>query len=193
MPATGVIHCRYAEDVSPTFPGEIMAEPGGEGLAECVQCGTCSGGCPLSVYMDFTPRRIIALTRAGLEKDVLSAFTLWLCASCYECQVRCPRDIHLTDIMYFLKCRAIRKGMYPKRFPIPILAKEFFQMVARDGRSSETWLVVRLLLKTNPLKLLTMAPQGWKLFRAGRMPLGRARIKDVGQLRRVLGGEGGKA
>jgi heterodisulfide reductase subunit C len=179
-------HCRYAEDVNPSFPLEIMARPGGEDLQGCIQCGTCSAGCPMAVYMDYTPRRIIALTRAGLERDVLQSVTPWLCASCYECQVTCPRGLKVTDIMYALKARSIEKGLYPRKFPIPVLAREFYRMVATYGRSAETRLVLKLMLRTNPLGLLKMAPQGLKLWRAGRMPLGQDRIRQVEQLRKVL-------
>jgi quinone-modifying oxidoreductase subunit QmoC len=180
------IHCRYAEDVNPAFPAAIMAKPGGEALRDCIQCGTCSGACPMSVYMDLTPRRVIALTRAGLERDVLQSATPWLCASCYECQVRCPRDIKVTDIMYALKRRAIEQGRYPKRFPIPVLAQSFYNMVASRGRSSESWLLVELMLKTNPLSLIKMAPLGLKLLARGRMVFTRDRIGNVEQLKKVL-------
>ncbi len=179
-------HCRYAEDVHPAFPADIMARPGGEALRDCIQCGTCSGACPMSVYMDLTPRRIIALTRAGLERDVLQSGTPWLCASCYECQVRCPRGIKVTDIMYALKRRAIEKGQYPKRFPIPVLARAFHNMVATRGRNSESWLVVEMMLKTNPLGLLRMAPLGLKLIATGRMVFTREKIEHVKQLKKVL-------
>jgi quinone-modifying oxidoreductase subunit QmoC len=179
-------HCRYAEDVNPAFPVEIMAGPGGEGLRDCIQCGTCSGACPMSVHMDLTPRRVIALTRAGLERDVLESATPWLCASCYECQARCPREIKVTDVMYALKRRAIEKGMYPKRFPIPVLAKAFYNMVATHGRNSESRLVIELAVRTNPFSLLKMAPIGFKLLTTGRMVLGQDRIKDPKQLKAIL-------
>jgi len=182
----GTTHCRYAEDVNPAFPVEIMAKPGGEALRDCIQCGTCSGACPMSVHMDLTPRRVIALTRAGLERDVLESATPWLCASCYECQVRCPRGIKVTDVMYALKRRAIEKGLYPKRFPIPVLARAFYHIVATHGRNSESRLVIELALRTNPLSLLKMAPVGLKLLRTGRMVFGQDHIKDPKQLRKIL-------
>jgi quinone-modifying oxidoreductase, subunit QmoC len=182
----GTTHCRYAEDVNPAFPAEIMAKPGGEALRDCIQCGTCSGACPMSVHMDLTPRRVIALTRAGLERDVLQSATPWMCASCYECQVRCPREIKVTDVMYALKRRAIEKGLYPRRFPIPVLAQAFYRMVASHGRNSEARLVVELALRTNPFSLLKMAPVGIKLLRTGRMALGQEHIKDPKQLRTIL-------
>jgi quinone-modifying oxidoreductase, subunit QmoC len=182
----GTTHCRYAEDVNPAFPAEIMAKPGGEALRDCIQCGTCSGACPMSVHMDLTPRRVIALTRAGLERDVLESATPWLCASCYECQVRCPRDIKVTDVMYALKRRAIEKGMYPKRFPIPVLAKAFYHVVATHGRNSESRVLIELALRTNPLSLLKMAPIGLKLLRTGRMALGQDHIKNPKELKAIL-------
>jgi heterodisulfide reductase subunit C len=182
----GTTHCRYAEDVNPAFPADIMAKPGGEALRDCIQCGTCSGACPMSVYMDLTPRRIIALTRAGLERDVMASATPWLCASCYECQVRCPRDIKVTDVMYALKRRAIEQRQYPKSFPIPVLARAFHDMVASHGRNSETWVVIQLMLKTNPLGMLKMAPLGLKLLRTGRMSIARERIEKLDQLKKVM-------
>lgn len=182
----GTTHCRYAEDVNPAFPAEIMAKPGGEALRDCIQCGTCSGACPMAVHMDLTPRRVIALTRAGLERDVLESVTPWLCASCYECQVRCPREIKVTDVMYLLKRRAIERGTYPKRFPVPVLAKAFFGRVESHGRNSESRVLIELALRTNPFSLLKMAPIGLKLMRTGRMVLGQDRIKDPAQLKAIL-------
>ena len=61
----------YEEDLDPEFAKQVMAIPGGEHISKCIQCGTCTGSCPLSVYMDYTPRRIIAMTRAGFKKEVL--------------------------------------------------------------------------------------------------------------------------
>jgi heterodisulfide reductase subunit C len=136
--------------------------------------------------MDLTPRRVIAMTRAGLERDVLESATPWLCASCYECQVRCPREIKVTDVMYALKRRAIEKGMHPKRFPIPILAKAFYRMVASRGRNAESWLVVELMLRTNPLGLLKMGPVGLKLIKSGRMVFSRDQIDHPDQIQTML-------
>jgi quinone-modifying oxidoreductase subunit QmoC len=179
-------YCRYIENVNPAFPLEIMKRPGGEDLQKCIQCGTCSAGCPLAVYMDYTPRRVIALTRAGLEADVLQSVTPWLCASCYECQVRCPRGLKVTDIMYALKRRAVEKKLYPKKLPIPVLANQFFEMVATHGRNSETWLVMQLYLRTRPLALLGLIPQGLKLLRTGRMSVRIDRIRQTAQLKTIL-------
>ncbi len=136
--------------------------------------------------MDFTPRRIIALVREGFRSDALSSQTIWLCASCYSCTVHCPQNVHITDVMYSLKREAIKYRMFPKRFPIPVLAREFYELVRRYGRNSEVWLVLRMALKSNPFVLFTMAKSGWGLLRTGRMSLRQDRIKRIQELQREL-------
>jgi heterodisulfide reductase subunit C len=136
--------------------------------------------------MDFSPRRIIALVREGFRKDALRSKTIWLCASCYSCGVHCPRQIHITDVMYSLKREAIRHRLYPARFPVPVLAQEFHRMVRQRGRSSEFWLVLHMALRSNPLILLGMLRTGWDLVRTGRLSLRRERIRDVASLPREL-------
>ena len=179
---------KLQREAAPDWARQVSERPGCEGVFSCLQCGACSGTCPLSIYMDFSPRRIIALVREGFRKDALSSKTIWLCASCYSCAVHCPRQIHLTDVMYSLKREAIQYRMYPARFPIPVLAQEFYKMVRRSGRSSETWLVLRMAVRSNPLILLGMIRTGWEMLRAGRLSLERERIRDLESLPRVFGG-----
>jgi heterodisulfide reductase subunit C len=136
--------------------------------------------------MDYTPRRIIALVREGFRLDALSSKTIWLCASCYACAVHCPRQIHITDVMYSLKRQAIREKLYPPHFPIPVLAQEFHKMVLRRGRTNEFWLVLRMALRSNPLILLGMVRSGWALLRTGRMKLTVERIENPSGLSREL-------
>lgn len=168
---------KYQQDVDPGFAAEIAATPGGEKLATCIQCGNCSGACPVSPYMDYTPRRIIAMTRAGFKAEVLNSQTIWLCASCYNCTVECPREIRITDVMYSLKQRAMKDRVHPRRFPVPVLAREFYHTVMRYGRNHESELLIRMYWHTNIFGLLGQAMLGLKLFLRGRMPLLPERIK----------------
>jgi len=177
---------RYEAERVHGFGGEIMAVPGCEGLFSCIQCGTCSGTCPLSVYMEHSPRQIMALVRAGFKDEVLQSNSIWLCASCYSCTVECPREIRITDIMYALKQRAIQEGVYPKRFPIPVLAKEFAAMVRRKGRITETLLVMRLFMKANLRAVLGSWRQGLGLMRTGRFVLRQEHIERRAELGTIL-------
>jgi quinone-modifying oxidoreductase, subunit QmoC len=177
---------KYEAELDPQFAEQISAIPGGEKLANCIQCGTCSGMCPLSSYMDYTPRQIVAMVRAGFKNEVLSSYTSWLCASCYACTVECPKGIKITDIMYSIKRRAIQDKVYPKKFPIPVLAKEFFGNVLSNGRSTEMLVVMKLFLKTAPLAMMNQATMGMKLFFQGRIGLKMESIKRKKELQTVL-------
>ncbi len=177
---------KFQREAEPLWSEQVLKFPGCERVSSCIQCGTCSGTCPLSIYMDYTPRKVIGLIREGFREDALSCRTIWLCASCYSCAVLCPQKIHITDVMYHLKQEAIKDNLFPRRFPIPVLAKEFFKIVLSRGRSAEVPLVLRMALKSNPFILFTMMRSGWNLFRAGRISLKGDRIKGVAELRAAL-------
>jgi len=177
---------KYESDRSIGFGRDVMRVPGCEQLENCIQCGTCSGVCPLSIYMDHSPRQVMALTRADFRDEVLRSHTIWLCASCYACTVECPQQIRITDIMYELKQRAIDAGIYPRRFPIPVLAHEFTRMVRKHGRITELVLVIRLFLKTDWFAALGNWRLGIDLMRTGRFSLLTERIRRHGDIARML-------
>lgn len=178
---------KYEEELDPGFLDEIIRASGCEKIEACIQCGTCSSSCPMSVYMDYPPRKIIAMVKNGFREEALRSFTLWLCPSCYTCQVRCPAQIKITDVMYALKRKAIEEKVYPQRFAIPILDKEMSRRIAKHGRNSEMRLILSLYWKSRkPLELLKMAPLGWRLMKAGRMSFKNEAIKDKKQLKALL-------
>ena len=184
MNLTGRI--KYQNTVDPDFVKEIEGTMGCDGLRKCIQCGECSAICPMSIYMDLGPRRIIAMIREGFKDEALSSFTIWLCSSCYACSAHCPEQIGITDIMYALKRKAIEERKFPTGFPIPILSREFFDMVVKSGRNSEFRLVLRTWLKVSIVKLLAMAPIGISLLRSGRMSLRKEQISRKGDLKIIL-------
>jgi len=177
---------KYESEVDLGFASEIASIPGGEKIFSCIQCGTCSGTCPVSQYMDYTPRRIVAMIRAGFKQEVLSSFTNWLCASCYSCSVECPRGVKITDVMYTLKRMAIQERVYPLRFPIPVLAREFYNSVMKCGRNNEIRLTLKLFLKTSPLQLLKQTFLGLRLLRQGRLKLKTESIENKKELHSLL-------
>ncbi len=179
-------YIKYESELDQTFIDKIGDAAYGEQLLSCIQCGTCSATCPISHYMDYTPRRIIAMVRAGFKEEVLNSNTIWLCASCYGCTVDCPREIKITDVMYALKREAILEGSNPRGFPIPILANKFFRQVRRHGRQNETRLLLTVYLLTNPLNLLKNARMAMRLYFKGRLSLFENGIKQKKSLRKLL-------
>ncbi len=168
-----------------SFLEEVYAMPGGEGVALCIQCGTCSASCP-GADRGLSPRQIIGMVRAGMREEILSGDSMWLCAFCYLCTVRCPRDIKPTDLMHALECLAVRDGVSSKRSRTPLAYETFIDSVRNNGRVHEAGLVTRFYMRTNPLAALKMLPVGLALFSHGRMPLRPKKIEGRRALRAIL-------
>lgn len=179
------MHVKFESELDNDFGDKIAAVAFGEDLYGCIQCGNCSATCPLSSWMDYTPRRIIAMVREGFKDEVLNSYTIWLCASCYSCTVECPKEIHITDVMYALKREAIANKIHPKNFFIPKLADKFYGQVEKTGRNSELPVLIKLYA-FSPLKMLKNAGLGWGLFSRGRMPLVEGGVKDRKSFKKYL-------
>lgn len=88
-----------------------VEEISGQSLLSCYQCGKCSAGCPMSFAMDLLPNQIIRLAQLGLEEDIANSKTIWLCASCFTCAVRCPKGVDLAKVMEVLRLLTLRKNI----------------------------------------------------------------------------------
>ena len=82
----------------------------GQNVLACYQCGKCSAGCPMVSLMDLLPNQIIRLVQLGQIGDVLNSKTIWLCASCFTCTARCPKDVDLAKVMEALRLLLLRKS-----------------------------------------------------------------------------------
>ncbi len=177
-PAAGDVGLSFMKQVSDATAGVSRLEM-------CIQCGTCGGSCPSADAMDHTPRRLFAMIRAGMSEEVLRSNTPWMCVSCYHCVVRCPQDIHITDVMYTLKAMAEEEKLYPDGKG-PGFSHVFMGNVQRFGRSWEIGLTARHYMRHFIPRLPRMAPMGLGLMRRGRTPLMPHRIENRAQLHAIL-------
>ena len=168
------------------FLEQVDRIPGGERLNRCIQCGTCSGSCPVTYAMDYSPRQVIAMFRAGAVEPLLDSRTIWICASCYQCTARCPAEIKITDLLYALKRLALRKRILPRKWPVYALSEVFAEMVRKHGRNHESGLLLRFYLRSEPKRLITGLGDAWALWRHGRLPARPHRIKDLEGLRKII-------
>jgi heterodisulfide reductase subunit C len=169
---------RFLEEVSAATAGVARLEM-------CIQCGTCGGSCPSAADMDHTPRLLFAMIRAGMREEALKSNTPWICVSCYHCVVRCPQEVHITDVMYTLKGMAIRAHLYQDS-KAPDFSNTFVDMVENYGRSFEFGLAARHYLKHFPLRLPAMAPMALGLMSKRRLGLKPHRISGIDQLKAIL-------
>ena len=175
-----------AAQLKQTFLKNIYAIHDGERIKQCLQCGTCSGSCPTSSRMDFSPREIIAALRAGLLDRVLKSNTVWLCSSCYSCTVRCPAGIKFTDVMYELKRLGNRYGFINRKSTTAQMARVFVKTIDRYGRVAEGELMARYYLATNPFKGLSQLGLSLRLLLKKRLPIRPHRVKQRKSLQKMI-------
>jgi heterodisulfide reductase subunit C len=152
-----------------SFIDQVAAEPGGENINECIQCGVCSGSCPTAEWWEFTPRQIIAMIRAGMKEEVLSSSSAFHCVSCYLCTVRCPRGIRPANLIHAVETIAEREGYRPNTHTLP-----FYRVLRESMRRGRVWefgMAMRFYLITNPLSAARDFPIFLSMVSRGRMPV----------------------
>ena len=175
-----------------SFVEEVAATFGGENISACIQCGICTGSCPVASEMEFPPRKIIALIRAGERDEVLSSSSMWYCLSCYMCTVRCPRGVKPTELAHALECLANQQGFRVKGTRTPAFYRSFVTSIRDYGRVHEFGMMLRFYLSikfyllTSPLATLKMLPLSLRLFLHRRMPLLPPKVKGREDLSRII-------
>lgn len=162
----------------------------GQEIKKCMQCGVCAASCPLSLDMDYSPRKIFAMIRAGKREEVLGSEALLLCTSCYACKVRCPRGIPVVDVMHGLAHYACGQGYVPRK-NTAIFAGEFWAQIYRKGRIDEKDLSRRYFFADGFIpgirNSLELADIGISMLIHKRMKvLPERSIKGIGALRKML-------
>ena len=159
--------------------------PAGHQLSTCIQCGTCTASCPSASAMDITPRKMWRMVQLGMVDDVLRSKTMWLCSICYQCQMRCPRGIPLTETIAKLKQLAIQQQIKQYRESTYFYVA-FSDVMRRYGRMRETEFMARYFLSTNPLDALGYASMGLTLLRRGKLKPELPSLRGEGKLAKLF-------
>jgi len=196
------LHVLKVEPAEPNpFLDEVCSTPGGECVRWCVQCGMCSASCPNVSQMDYSPRKTIALIRAGRRYDVLTSNTMWVCASCYLCTARCPKEVKITELMHSLERLTGRHSLRNGEVSNPDMYRAFIDSIKSNGRVFELGMMTKFYLstlptksylwavlrgKTNPLAPIKMLPLALKLLLRGRMSIKPRKIKGIKQVKAIV-------
>ncbi len=79
----------------------------------CLECGICTGTCPVSRYSPtYSPRVMVENALLFEEGETLCDQELWSCLTCGTCNLRCPSTVDYTAFMAALreKARALGQG-----------------------------------------------------------------------------------
>jgi len=166
-----------------SFLWEVV-QASGEKLQACYQCQKCSSGCPVAYAMDLLPNQILRHIQYKHRERVLSSKTIWICASCYTCSVRCPNNIDIAKIMDTLRHLAIRSGFPPGEKDIPLFHSVFLNTIKSKGRIHELSLILQLKFKTRDF--LKDAALGWKMFRRGKIKLLPSTLRGGREVREIF-------
>jgi len=166
----------------------------GHWVKMCMQCGVCAGSCTFGPDWEHTPQKIFMMIRAGKREEVLSSHSMWLCTSCYNCMVRCPRELPITHIMHGLASYAHRLGLAPKNQPTRDFSLIFWDNCTKTGRVNELRMTISVYFREGFMsgvkKMWTLRNIGRGLFFAKRLnPLElfvSHGCKDKDGLRRAL-------
>ena len=166
----------------------------GEWVKMCMQCGVCAGSCPLGNAWEHTPQKLFMMIRAGKREEVLTSGSMWMCTSCYNCIVRCPRKLPITHIMHGLASYAHRLNLAPKGQPTRDVARLFWNNLAKTGRVNELKFSLAMYFKDGFVQgvknALAMQSVGLALVKAKRLnPMelfGGHKCKDPGSLRKMI-------
>ncbi|MEM2522705.1 MAG: (Fe-S)-binding protein [Candidatus Bathyarchaeia archaeon] len=98
----------YPATVDKEFAIEISKEEDCKEIWNCIQCGICTGACPLSPLRSQNPRKIVAMIREGLKNNVLGAVDP--CFLCGQCQMLCPKGVKLKEVLLKLRELNFKSG-----------------------------------------------------------------------------------
>lgn len=97
------------------FMHDVANTPRGRGILTCIQCGRCTGSCPVARVIDqHNPRKLMEMTILGLRSEVLHGRLPWYCLSCFTCLDRCPQGGDVGESMFAIRNLAVREGNIPR-------------------------------------------------------------------------------
>jgi heterodisulfide reductase subunit C len=80
-------------------------------LEQCLQCGKCTGNCPVAaITPSFNPRDIINDVLTGRAARLLDSDEIWRSMKCGTCYRGCPVDISFPSLVFELRFNALENG-----------------------------------------------------------------------------------
>ena len=110
-------------------------------LLGCIQCGKCTGGCPVARKTTLNIRSMIYHMLVEPEMDVDAHPELWDCTCCFTCVERCLKDVEPAELIIALRGELVESGRIPDTIGGALMA--IFRQgnptgIAREDRAAWT-------------------------------------------------------
>jgi heterodisulfide reductase subunit D len=77
----------------------------------CVECGKCTGICPVSRGLEYSPRRMVKRALEEPELELVHDRQIWNCLTCKLCSGVCPSGVDYIDFIKIVRSRAFSFGL----------------------------------------------------------------------------------
>lgn len=68
--------------------------------------------------MDLLPNQVMNLLQLGKVDKVTSSKTIWVCAACFTCSVRCPKGIDIARVLEAARTLVLRQNIDYTQLPL---------------------------------------------------------------------------
>lgn len=139
----------------------------------CLECGKCSGICPVTlVNTGFSPRIVVKQALLEFEDELCADANIWECLNCGLCIVRCRSDVNLSEFIRRLRIESKKidnEYLCTHNNVFKLIPRMQLKMGERQDRLS--WLTDDIKYKT----------EGEVLFFVGCAPYHEVMFREKGQ------------
>lgn len=82
-------------------------------LFRCIQCGKCAASCPMGFKTILNPRKLVYQMLVSGDLDPQAHQEIWDCTTCFNCSLRCPKEVDPGNMVIKLRTLLVEDGRIP--------------------------------------------------------------------------------
>jgi len=153
-------------------------------ILRCLQCGSCSSGCPFVQAMDLPPNVLIRHLHYGFLDETLRSGTIWICVGCDTCASQCPMAIDIPAVMDALRQKSLASQQPASQPEIIRLHQAILRSIYRYGRAHK--LEIMLRYKVRHKAWFEDLDLGLRMLSKRKLHLLPSKVMNVGQVQSLF-------